>query len=54
MPKSDRVRSLQAKHAKLESELTHEEARPMPNGAIVASLKKEKLRLKDEMIRMSG
>jgi hypothetical protein len=54
MPISDRIRSLQAKHAKLETELDHEAARPMPNEAIVATLKKEKLRIKDEMTRMSG
>jgi hypothetical protein len=54
MPKSDRIRSLQAKHAKLETELGHEEARPMPNVGVVATLKREKLRIKDEMLRMSG
>ncbi len=54
MPKSDRVRSLQAKHAKLERELSHEEARPAPSPAAVATLKREKLKIKDELARMSG
>ncbi|MCA3260552.1 MAG: YdcH family protein [Telmatospirillum sp.] len=54
MPKSDRIRSLQAKHAKIDTELSHEEARPMPNDGVVATLKREKLRIKDEMARMSG
>jgi len=54
MPKSDRIRSLQAKHAKIDIELSHEEARPMPNDGVVATLKREKLRIKDEMMRMSG
>jgi hypothetical protein len=54
MPKSDRVRSLEAKHAKLERELHHEEARPAPSAPVVASLKREKLKIKDELARMSG
>jgi hypothetical protein len=54
MPNTERVRSLEAKHAKLERELSHEEARPAPSTAVVASLKKEKLRIKDELARMSG
>jgi hypothetical protein len=54
MPKSDRIRSLQAKHAKIDTDLAHEEARPMPNDGVVGSLKREKLRIKDEMTRMSG
>jgi hypothetical protein len=54
MPKSDRVRSLQAKHAKLERDLSHEESRPAPDAPIVATLKKEKLRIKDELARMSS
>jgi|JI7StandDraft_1071085.scaffolds.fasta_scaffold3286471_1 hypothetical protein len=54
MPASDRVRSLQAKHAKLERDLSHEEARPAPSAPVVASLKREKLKIKDELARMSG
>jgi len=54
MPTSDRVRSLQAKHAKLERDLSHEEARPAPSAPVVASLKREKLKIKDELARMSG
>ncbi|MBL8832088.1 MAG: YdcH family protein [Rhodospirillales bacterium] len=54
MPKSDRVRSLQAKHAKLERELSHEEARPAPSAPVIATLKREKLKIKDELARMSG
>ncbi len=51
---SERVRSLQAKHARIETELSSEEARPSPDGSIVASLKKEKLRIKDELARIAG
>ena len=51
---SERVRSLQAKHAKLDTELSSEEARPSPDGSVIASLKKEKLRIKDELARIAG
>ncbi|MCZ8122420.1 MAG: YdcH family protein [Tagaea sp.] len=49
---SERIRSLQAKHAKLEQDLTREEARPSPSTMAVAQLKKEKLRIKDELSRL--
>jgi hypothetical protein len=51
---SERVRSLQAKHAKLETELSSEEGRPSPNAPLVATLKKEKLRIKDELARIAS
>ena len=53
MPMSERVRSLEAKHAKLEQDLTREEARPAPSTISLAQLKKEKLRIKDELSRLT-
>jgi hypothetical protein len=43
--------SLTAKHARLESSIAHEMQRPMPDNIRLAQLKKEKLRLKEEMSR---
>lgn len=43
------VSSLAAKHADIEARLTAEQRRPRPDGAIVAMLKKQKLRLKEAL-----
>lgn len=44
-----RRKSLEAKHQELELRLEEELKRPYPDSAVVAHLKKEKLRLKDQM-----
>lgn len=44
---------LQKKHAELDDALRREEARPHPDDAEVARLKKEKLRLKDAMASLT-
>ncbi len=43
--------SLTAKHARLESSLSEELQRPVPDAARCADLKKQKLRLKEEIGR---
>lgn len=43
--------ALEAKHAGLEARISRELRRPAPNEATVATLKKQKLRLKDELSR---
>lgn len=43
------VSSLAAKHADIEARLTDEQRRPRPDSAIVAMLKKQKLRLKEAL-----
>jgi hypothetical protein len=43
------VSALQLKHAGLERELEQEMSRPMPDLAIVQTLKKRKLRIKEEL-----
>ena len=45
------VSALSAKHAGLEARIKAETSRPMPDGILVASLKKQKLRVKEEMSR---
>jgi hypothetical protein len=41
--------ALEAKHAGLDRRIAEESARPMPDLAAIATLKKRKLRLKEEM-----
>ncbi len=43
------ISALSAKHAGLEARIKAESSRPMPDDILVASLKKQKLRLKEEM-----
>jgi hypothetical protein len=43
------VSALEAKHAGLEAKIIEESQRPLPDAATLARLKKEKLRVKEEM-----
>ncbi|MBF0355650.1 MAG: DUF465 domain-containing protein [Alphaproteobacteria bacterium] len=49
----DRLESLRTKHAALENELEDETRRPHPDDVHIHDLKRQKLRLKDEMLRLS-
>ncbi len=42
--------ALATKHADLEARLNEETQRPLPDMATISRLKKEKLKLKDEML----
>ena len=44
------VSALRAKHEKLDHRITDEEARPNPDTILIHKLKKEKLRLKEELL----
>lgn len=48
---SSHLDALNAKHAGLESRLRAELARPIPDAGTIQSLKKQKLRLKEEIAR---
>ncbi|MEO6718381.1 MAG: YdcH family protein [Novosphingobium sp.] len=41
--------SLQLKHAGLERKIEAEMSRPMPNDSMIQSLKKQKLRIKEQL-----
>ena len=45
------IAALQNQHAKIDTEISQEERRPSPNSALLAQLKKQKLRLKEMMQR---
>jgi len=49
----DRIDSLRTRHQALEAALKLECRRPHPDDTILAKIKKEKLRLKDEMSRLA-
>lgn len=46
---SSHVAALQAKHEGLEQRLRDEMSRPAPDSSMIQSLKKQKLRIKEEM-----
>jgi hypothetical protein len=53
MTLEDRIMTLRAKHASLEEAIEQETRRPHPDDTVIAELKKQKLRIKDEIHRMS-
>lgn len=48
-----RIASLTAKHRDLETVLESESRRPVPDESMIADLKRQKLRIKDELQRMT-
>lgn len=53
MSLTDRIDSLRAKHAALDRELEDQIRRPLPSMDEVSRLKRMKLRVKDELYRLS-
>lgn len=51
MAMQEHVDSLRTKHARLEQQIHDEQIRPLPDPALLARLKKEKLRIKEEIER---
>lgn len=49
MSNEERVAALKAKHQALEDKIQEEEARPHPDDVTLHQLKREKLRIKDEI-----
>lgn len=49
-----RLRALEARHAALEARIADEDNRPRPDADQLARLKREKLRLKEEMERLKA
>jgi hypothetical protein len=52
MPLNARIASLEERHAALERRILDEDSRPRPDEIELARLKREKLRLKEEMERL--
>jgi len=53
MMSQEQLQSLKAKHASLEQAIDEESHRPLPDNVQIHSLKREKLRIKDEIERLS-
>ncbi len=53
MGQDARLETLREKHAELEHLIQEEENRPLPDHTVVHSLKKQKLRIKDELERQT-
>jgi hypothetical protein len=49
----DHIEALKAKHASLEHAINQENTRPHPDDDAICSLKKRKLQIKDEIVRLS-
>ena len=54
MDQEPQVQTLYEKHHALEEAIAHENQRPAPDGIRIQELKREKLRLKDEIARISA
>ena len=53
MGRDARLDALHSRHSELEVLLESETARPMPDTSLIATLKRQKLAIKDEMARMA-
>ena len=53
LPLTQRILSLQEQHSRLEEALAEQEARPMPDSLAIASLKRKKLAIKDELAALT-
>ena len=49
----DRIETLKTKHADLEQQITAENTRPHPDEGLISDLKKQKLRIKDELAKLA-
>ena len=52
MSLQDRIEALREKHAALERALNEENSRPLPNQDAISDLKRQKLRIKDEIYQL--
>lgn len=52
MPMQEHVESLRSKHARLEQLIEEELHRPLPDQGVISRLKKEKLKIKEEIERI--
>ena len=48
----DRIETLRSRHALIEGEITKEISRPLPDPATITDLKRQKLRIKDEIFQL--
>ena len=54
MTVADHVTALESRHRELEQIIENESGQPRPDQSVIARLKKEKLRIKDELTQISA
>ena len=54
MTTDEHLESLKSKHASLEETIQSEASRPRPDDAMIHELKRQKLRIKDEIARLTA
>jgi hypothetical protein len=54
MSLQDRIETLREKHAALDRAIDEENSRPLPNDDTISELKRQKLRIKDEIFQLEG
>ncbi len=54
MSVDERIATLKVKHTELENALETEVGRPQPDHGLISNLKKQKLRIKDELAQLAG
>lgn len=52
MTTTDRIDALKDRHASLDEQIDDEERRPHPDDAVIHDLKRRKLAIKDEIMRL--
>ena len=52
MSEQDRIAALKEKHAALERAIDEENRRPLPNDDVITDLKRQKLRIKDQLYQL--
>jgi hypothetical protein len=52
MSLQDRIETLRTRHRSLEEALDQEACRPHPNDDVIHDLKRQKLRIKDEIVQL--
>ena len=50
----DRIEALRNKHAALETAIASESKRTLPNDTAISDMKRQKLRIKDELTRLTS
>jgi len=48
----DRIEALRSRHAHIEGEIIKEISRPLPDPATITDLKRQKLRIKDQIVQL--
>lgn len=52
MSEQDRIAALKERHAALERAIDEENRRPLPNDDLITDLKRQKLRIKDQLYQL--